>query len=107
MRLVTQQALATAIGRKQAYVSDLKTGRANNPTLDVIEGIAMAFGLEPADMLTDQSSHVQEESRVLIPPEHRAMHKKLQHILETVDELDLQLFEAFVDAYIKRINDKY
>lgn len=52
-RTMSQVDLADAAGIRRALVSDIERGVAN-PTLGSLCRIATAFGVEPAELLTDE-----------------------------------------------------
>jgi transcriptional regulator with XRE-family HTH domain len=50
-RGLTQQQLAERAGVRQALISDLEAGKAMRRSLDAIEKLAKALGVEPGELL--------------------------------------------------------
>jgi transcriptional regulator with XRE-family HTH domain len=49
----TQEHLAFEAGVKRAYLSEIESGK-RNPTLDVVEKIAKALGVSPANLIDEE-----------------------------------------------------
>ena len=79
---VTQEDLATQAGNvSAAYVSSLERGKVTNPTVEVVEALARALGVDPAYLAGWAEAPLGDEAAQ--PRDHQ-----LQELLDLFDDLD-------------------
>lgn len=54
-RMLSQEQLSFVSGRTRAYISSVEAGR-RNATLDTLEILAAALGVEPEELISNKSS---------------------------------------------------
>jgi len=71
------QDLATLVGASKAHIWDLETGRATNPTIELLTKLAGALGTSIADLIGENPVNSDDEPEVL------AMFRELKDLSET------------------------
>ena len=68
------QDVADAVGASKAHIWDLETGRAKNPTIELLIKLAKAFSVSVADLIGENPAGEGEDSILL------AMYRELQDL---------------------------
>lgn len=95
---ITQVDLAHRAGNvSAAYISDMERNKVTNPTIEVIEALARALGVDPAylvgwsdDPLGEDRPGNVAQGRVVAQLEDAATAKQVQELLDLWSELSLE-----------------
>jgi transcriptional regulator with XRE-family HTH domain len=80
---VTQEVIATEAGVQQSYISAIKNGKSENPTLSIIEGIANALEVPIEELFSRPEEVCRGRFEDVVPPENVNIHKQLEFILKS------------------------
>jgi transcriptional regulator with XRE-family HTH domain len=86
------QELADMIGASKAHIWELETGRARNPSLDLITKLASCFGVGVADLVGENPNAPGEK------PELVAMFRDLKGL----NEKDLKTVQSMMEHFRKQ-----
>lgn len=59
------QDVADCVGGSKAHIWDLETARSKNPSIDLLKKLADCFGVSVSDLIEENPTTEQEDSRVL------------------------------------------
>lgn len=68
------QEVADTVGASKAHIWDLETGRAKNPTIELLTGLAKAYKCGVADLIGENPAGENEDTAIL------AMYRELQDL---------------------------
>ncbi|MDR3488657.1 MAG: helix-turn-helix transcriptional regulator [Bradyrhizobium sp.] len=88
------QEVADDVGASKAHIWDLETGRAKNPSIELVTKLARCFGVSIADLVGENPDSDEEESRLV------AMYRDLKEL--TPD--DRNAIQSMMDHFRKREN---
>jgi transcriptional regulator with XRE-family HTH domain len=86
------QEVADAVGASKAHIWELETGRARNPSIELVTKLATCFGVGVADLVGENPDDEGEK------PELVAMFRDLKGL----DKKDLQTVQSMMDHFRKR-----
>ena len=86
------QELADRVGASKAHIWELETGRARNPTLDLVTKLASCFGVGVADLIGENPNSATEN------PELVAMFRDFKGL----NEDDRKTVQTMLDHFHKR-----
>jgi transcriptional regulator with XRE-family HTH domain len=89
------QDVADAVGASKAHIWELETGRARNPTIDLVTKLATCFGVGVADLVGENPEAEGEK------PELVAMFRDLKGL----NEKDLQTLQSMMHHFRKQQGD--
>jgi transcriptional regulator with XRE-family HTH domain len=86
------QQLADAVGASKAHIWDLETGRAKNPSIELLTSLARCFNVTVADLVGENPAADGEN------PELIAMYRDLKEL----SEADRAAIKSMMEHFIKR-----
>jgi transcriptional regulator with XRE-family HTH domain len=86
------QDVADEIGASKAHVWDLETGRAKNPSIDLLTKLAKCFDVSVADLIGENPNGVDEKPQLV------AMYRELKELSEE----DRKAIQSMMDHFRKR-----
>jgi transcriptional regulator with XRE-family HTH domain len=86
------QDVATEVGASKAHIWDLETGRANNPTIDLLTKLSRCFNVSVAELIGETLTAGDEESGLI------AMYRDLKQL----SDADRQAIQGMMDHFRKR-----
>lgn len=86
------QDVATEVGASKAHIWDLETGRAANPTIELLTKISRCFDVSVAELIGETVSEGEEESGLI------AMYRDLKKLTDA----DRQAIQGMMDHFRKR-----
>jgi len=86
------QQVADEVGASKAHIWDLETGRAKNPSMELLTKLARCFNVTVADMVGENPSGADEN------PELIAMYRDLKELSQT----DREAIKSMMDHFIKK-----
>jgi len=86
------QEVADAVGASKAHIWDLETGRAKNPSYELLVNLAKAFDVSVADLVGENPQGEDEE------PQMVAMYRELKELSEE----DRKVIQSMMDHFRKR-----
>ena len=86
------QKVADEVGASKAHIWELETGRAKNPSIDLVMKLAKCFGVAVAD-LVGENPHAKDEQ-----PQFTTMYRELKELSEP----DRQAIQVMIDHLKKR-----
>lgn len=89
------QAVADAVGASRAHIWDLETGRAKNPTMELLTGLAKAFKVSVADLIGENPAGENEDDGIV------AMYRELQDLTPR----DREVIQGMID-HLKSRDEK-
>ena len=87
------QDVANSIGASKTHIWDLETGKAKNPSIDLLRKLADLFQVGIADLVGENPSATDEDSSIV------AMYRDLQ----TLSETDRETIKVLMDR-LKKTN---
>ena len=81
------QDVADAVSASKAHIWDLETGRAKNPTIELLKALSNAFGVGVADLI-GENPEGEEEDKLIV-----AMYRELQDL----SPRDLEAIQKMID----------
>jgi transcriptional regulator with XRE-family HTH domain len=95
LRMKTRKSLqdvADEVGASKAHIWDLETGRAKNPSIELLMKLAKCFGVSVADLIGENPHGANEEPRLV------AMYRELKDLTEE----DRKVIQSMMDHFRKR-----
>jgi transcriptional regulator with XRE-family HTH domain len=86
------QDVATEVGASKAHIWDLETGRASNPTIDLLTKLSRCFDVSVAELIGETLPEGDEESGLI------AMYRDLKQL----SDADRQAIQGMMDHFRKR-----
>ena len=86
------QQVAAAIGASKAHISEIETGRSQNPSLDLVRRLAVHFGVTVGWLLGEQLDRSAADQRAAV----------LYAAARDLPDPDFSLLESIVDTLRKR-----
>jgi transcriptional regulator with XRE-family HTH domain len=86
------QQVADKVGGSKAHIWDLETGRAKNPSIDLLKKLADCFGTSVTALVGENPETEEDDSRVL------GMYRELKELTEA----DLKVIQSMVEALKKK-----
>jgi transcriptional regulator with XRE-family HTH domain len=86
------QEVADAVGASKAHIWDLETGRAKNPSIELLTKLAKCFGVSVADIIGENPHGADEQ------PELVAMYSQLKDLSPG----DREAIQSMMDHFKKR-----
>ena len=86
------QDVADRVGASKAHIWELETGRARNPTMDLVTKLAECFGVGVADLVGENPNAEGEK------PELVAMFRSLKGL----EDEELRMMQTMMDHFRKR-----
>lgn len=86
------QEVADAVGASKAHVWDLETGRAKNPSIELLTKLAKCFGVSVADIIGENPHGPDEEPKLV------AMYRQLKELKPA----DQDAIQSMMDHFKKR-----
>jgi len=86
------QEVADAVGASKAHIWDLETGRAKNPSIELLTKLAKCFGVSVADIIGENPHGPDEEPKLV------AMYRQLKQLKPS----DRDAIESMMDHFKKR-----
>lgn len=100
---VSQEAFADVCGYSRSYMSQIERGVANI-TLDVVQVLADAFGLEPKALLDFEHEVIKKTRKIRVPfcadgsSFHPGLIKPVARVYKVGEKGDLKTFKSFDEA---------
>lgn len=88
------QEVADGVGASKAHIWDLETGRAKNPSIELVTNLSRYFEVSVSDLVGENPNAEQEDSQLV------AMYRDLQELTPE----DRKAIQSMMDHFRKREN---